>query len=299
MPEKKARTKKATTKKKSVKTSTAPKRKYTRRKKVEEPQLQMDTAADEQTALDPEPTQPIAEQLTPLEPAPVQVAQPVVQPMSEPPEPENGDDDRDAARQARLERKKREMEERARRREMANRAAEIGNITPIASAVKPKAEVKPPSPPTGQPKIAAAPPIQPSPVAVNKPATVQPLIPKQAVQGQNDGENPVIQLTLPDLQAYKVQASELAMANIANPIRTKAKEEAQRRLNMEIAQALRANERYQAAQADMEIAVNEVLDLMQSQLPEGYAITNILAKDKVVICRYAPEQVGKRFKIGK
>jgi hypothetical protein len=203
--------------------------------------------------------------------------------------------DREVARQERLARKQRMMLERERQRQIANGAAQIHNVTPLTPkplkephqeqlnlAAQPQTLVEEVNPPT--PKLATVQPI--------KPELQQP--PPTKLQSE-DGQETPLQIEIPELNAYKILSAELMIAQLENPIRAQLKAQAQDWLNKAIGQALQSDAQCVEARKALEKAINELLDQTKPKLPEGYAITNIFAKQKMVVARYNPTLVGKRF----
>lgn len=197
------------------------------------------------------------------------------------PPPPSAADEREAARAERLRRKQLEREKRQRDRELANRGIDPNTVAEPAPVenlpVQPTeqqfaeraAEVAPPVPPTPQ-RFAVAP---------------------------RSEEHADVHIPIPELYQYKVQVLETRMRELATPIRTQLKEAAEAKLRADIVAALAEHKEYQQACRDTEACVNELLKELAPQVPDNYAVVVISAKEGAAVCRFAPDQAGKRFKI--
>jgi hypothetical protein len=209
-------------------------------------------------------------------------------------------DERERARIARLERRQRERELRNGLHSSTDQVVEENKPMPAVNqpAVAPVPS-SPPSPPLEQ--VAAPPAPLGVPADLNSQQlaqqALQAIAPKQAAQPPTLAQNPDLRLPIPELFQYKIQVYENRMREISAPINEKLKEDAERMFREASATALRENAEYQEACRQVEACVNELLEQLQPQMPEGYAVVVVGAKEGAAICRYAPNQAGKRFKI--
>jgi len=255
----------------------------------------------------PVPLNGIAPGEIPVNPAPPATPVPPTPPVVTPvPSQRTSVDDREAARVARMQRRQREREQNG------HAAAAVNQPAPAAN---------PPVPAVQPVPVASVPPIQPTP-PVNElgqptPPNTQQLaaealktvMPPQAQPQQQQpnpaalpvpppsADHPDLKIPISELFQYKIQVLEGQMRELAAPIRAQLKAQAEQWLKDAIVSTLAQNEAYQVACRQTENCVNELLAQLAPTLPEGYAVVLIGAKEGQAICRYAPDQAGKRFKI--
>jgi hypothetical protein len=106
-----------------------------------------------------------------------------------------------------------------------------------------------------------------------------------------------IRVAIPEALKYKLLYCESEYKKFSEPIRLALKQAAQARLVADIAKAIKEDSKCKDAAFKMEACVNEILDSIRTQLPDGYAATFVATEDGVVICKPSPEMVGRRFKL--
>lgn len=103
-----------------------------------------------------------------------------------------------------------------------------------------------------------------------------------------------ITIDLEELYTYKLKvlsrAVDDAKANIVNPLKQAYEQDLIQRINTVVA----ADPVCQKAAAARAECINEVLDLVSSQLPEGYAVTNIKPEESTITAEFLPDNVNKR-----
>jgi len=241
--------------------------------------------------------------------APPGVLEPVAQPS---PATQPMLDEQERARQARLQEKIRAREL---RRQKAQQPAAMSNPPPVAPV-----PVAPPAI-TPLPTVTAPPPIAPPPAPqldVQQAAEMSPqtsVVPQPAPQVQAPEQpqtismpalpsiptkvenKPDLKLQITELPRLRIQVAEQKMRMLSGPIRAKLKAQAEIWLKDAINQSLAQNEEYMKVRREAEVTINGLLTELTPQLPEGYAVVVVDAQHGEALCRYAPDQVGKRFKI--
>ena len=229
----------------------------------------------------------------PALPPPIPPAPPVVKEVAPPPPPSPPPvslaDERERARMERLQRRQRD-------RQNGNAAAQTPVtpppvVTAPAAPVVPQVEPQQEAPNTQQLTDRAIQTIKKTPPEAPTTNPVHLPVP------QRTSEHDDIKVGIPELYQYKIQVHETRMRELAAPIRTQLKAQAEEWLRNAIVSTLAQNPEYQEACRETENCVNELLEQLHPQLPEGYAVVMIGAKEGQAVCRYAPEQAGKRFKI--
>lgn len=191
-------------------------------------------------------------------------------------------DERNRAREERRAKKQRELEELHRRREAANNGVSLPREPLTASAqVSVNANVA---------TLADARKRHSDQVAL---AASVPQLSAQA----NPAQVEHITIPMSELLKYKLLAKETLYKSIAEPIKLKLRQAAQEKLKQDIAATLRDNQACAIAADELEACVNEVLDSVQGQLPSGYAVVFVATTEGNLVCKHAPDQVGKRFKL--
>lgn len=223
--------------------------------------------------------------IEPLPPVPPPQPPPVVVPLTPPPTVHTTADVREQARIERLQR---------RQRDRVN-----GSNTPVSPPVVAPAPVAMVVPTKQEEQVQVVPNNQQLADLAAKslpftppPDTQQRVVVPVRADGHDD-----IQVNIPELFQYKIQVHESRMRDLAAPIRADLKAKAEQWLREAIATTLSQNQQYQEAKTATESCVNELLEQLNPQIPDGYAVVLISAKEGKATCRYAPDQAGKRFKI--
>lgn len=106
-----------------------------------------------------------------------------------------------------------------------------------------------------------------------------------------------MKVELSETLKYKLLFIEQRYISIVNDIKQSKKQEYQEKLNKAIMEAINADEECQNRSKEQKECVNEIMDVIEPSLPEGYAVSEIKCQEGFVECVYNPTQVGKRFAI--
>lgn len=228
------------------------------------------------------------------QPPPAAPSQPAVEAQPSPPPPpppvvQPAPTATDAREQARIERLQRRQRERTNGNGVAGNGVVVAPQPKLPIPPKPEEEETPQSMPNDQQLANLA--------AKVLPFTPPPEPHKNVVVPVRQESHDDVSVDIPELFKFKIQVFESRMRDLAAPIRAELKAQAENWLREAIVAALNQNPDYQEAKAQTESCVNELLGQLNPQLPDGYAVVLISAKEGKAVCRYAPDQAGKRFKI--
>jgi hypothetical protein len=124
-------------------------------------------------------------------------------------------------------------------------------------------------------------------------ATVSSLEEERAKRGAPPQNKLPLQLPLPELHKWKLQALSKTyqeeLKRIQEPLRAKYAQ----MLRAESHQQAQRDEKCVAANKAQVECVNELVALLTPEMPDGYAIVEVLAEQGIVICKYVPERAGK------
>lgn len=185
-------------------------------------------------------------------------------------------DEREKAREERRQKKLAEMEALRLRREAANAGVPADSSAPTRGPITPRL-----------PRLA--------------PWLVPPPTPATEVAGQTSAvaaaEKKTVTLTIPEALKYKLLYCESEHRTVAAPVIASLKAAAQAKLAADIAQAIKIEPKCKASADKMQVCVNEILDFLQPQLPDGYAVKFLRTEEGFAICNYDPESAGKRVQV--
>ena len=107
------------------------------------------------------------------------------------------------------------------------------------------------------------------------------------------GEN--LKVPIPEVLKWKMLLLEKERNEAVNVIKDTLKSEYQEKLNIAIAEAINNDKNCVEKTRAQNLCVNEILDAIDPELPEGYAVVSVRTQEGYAECVYKPDQVGKRM----
>lgn len=104
----------------------------------------------------------------------------------------------------------------------------------------------------------------------------------------------VLKVPIPEELKWKLLFLEKERNEAVNRIKEQLKAEYQDKLNKAIINAMNSDKDCIDKTRLQNMCVNEVLDIVDPELPEGYAVSNIMTAEGYAECKYNPNQAGKR-----
>ena len=132
----------------------------------------------------------------------------------------------------------------------------------------------------------AAQPATPVPM----PAPVTDLNEARAKKSKDKG---VIKLQMDELCRYKLEVLNRNYADELNKIRDAVRPKFLQAMEQEVRQMASKEPACVKAQREQIEYINEVVERVDPQLPEGYAITQLLTEVSLIVAQYVPERAGK------
>lgn len=136
----------------------------------------------------------------------------------------------------------------------------------------------------------------------SKPKDPEPtlIVPTTETQVQLDSEKPKeahprVDVEIPELLKYKLLVHEEDYNKIIKSIQDKLKDKYEELLFTELKETIKQDEKCKQAEREKNLCVNELLDAIAPNLPEGYAASLIQTREGKVQCEYKPSEVGKRL----
>lgn len=88
-------------------------------------------------------------------------------------------------------------------------------------------------------------------------------------------EDEILELPIPELHLYKIQAKNLKLNQLQEELTRPIKEEYNRKFRVALQKELSENEKFQGCLKDRNKAVNDLLRHLYEDLPEDYAVENL------------------------
>jgi hypothetical protein len=107
-------------------------------------------------------------------------------------------------------------------------------------------------------------------------------------------KNPIT-LPLPELYSYKMEVMDRRLDEVVTKVKQPILAAFSEKIKAGIRHAIDGSPECRQARQAQSRCINEIIDLMAPELPEGYAITMIEGEKGTVRIEYAPDQVGKRL----
>lgn len=100
-------------------------------------------------------------------------------------------------------------------------------------------------------------------------------------------------LPLPELHKWKLSALNRNYADSMKKLKEPLIQKYNQLLQAELNELAQKDEECVKAQQEQAVAINELIKLLDDQLPEGYAITQILGEKGQIVAQYVPDRAGK------
>lgn len=104
-----------------------------------------------------------------------------------------------------------------------------------------------------------------------------------------------VEVPITELQKAKLELLEARVASLVNPLREQITQKYMALANQELQKALKENEAILKATSERTKYINGVLDEIEPNLPEGYAVIMLSYEQGVAQAQYNPQQRGKRL----
>lgn len=114
---------------------------------------------------------------------------------------------------------------------------------------------------------------------------------------KTDLPNENLTLPLEELYKYKLQLLNKELEEAKSLVVTPLKNAYEQELVKRIKESVAANEECQQAHKNRIDCINEILDVVEAELPEGYVVGTINPEEGNFVAVYNPTEVGKRLEL--
>lgn len=112
---------------------------------------------------------------------------------------------------------------------------------------------------------------------------------------EEQAANTDVSVTLTELQRYKLEALEGRVTALVRPVREALLKKYQQLMDEELQSIVRTHPVISTAQNERDAYVDEVLNSVEAQLPDGYAVFMLSHESGEAHARLSPDQRGKRL----
>ena len=102
-----------------------------------------------------------------------------------------------------------------------------------------------------------------------------------------------VSLPMDELYKYKLSHVNRVYEDAVQKVKEPLVKKYNQILQTELKEAVRRDPECVAAQREQVMCVNELVELVDGQLPEGYAITELLTEKGLIVAQYVPDRAGK------